>query len=221
MKTGLLPVLNLLISIIAVSLCFIPMAIFWLKRLAPDKSFFLIAIFWLINGVTYAPEIFRWNWYKAMSNEITLVYNLIDTPLILMIFYFAFKKKIFKYMLIGFIIFEILMIVWKGYNFDSNTPIIGLGSLISLILNVWGISIYFQKMRHTSFENVLAFVNAGYIFYYGLFTVIYIFNYIIFSRATLPYVTFINYLSITIATGLISYGYWRYARSPWKEANTH
>jgi hypothetical protein len=76
-------------------------------------------------------------------------------------------------------------------------------------------------MRHTSFENVLAFVNAGYIFYYGLFTVIYIFNYIIFSRATLPYVTFINYLSITIATGLISYGYWRYARSPWKEANTH
>ena len=221
MKTGLLPVLNLLISIIAVSLCFIPMAIFWLKRLAPDKSFFLIAIFWLINGVTYTPEIFRWNWYKAMSNEITLVYNLIDTPLILMIFYFAFKKKIFKYMLIGFIIFEILMIVWKVYNFDSNTPIIGLGSLISLILNIWGISIYFQKMRHTSFENVLAFVNAGYIFYYGLFTVIYIFNYIIFSRATLPYVTFINYLSITIATGLISYGYWRYARSPWKEANTH
>ena len=113
------------------------------------------------------------------------------------------------------------MILWKGFNFDSNTPIIGLGSLISLVLNIWGISVFFQKMQHSAFENVMAFVNAGFIFYYGLFTVIYIFNYINFSMVTLPYVTFINYLSITIATGLISYGYWRHAASPWKEANTN
>ena len=213
--------LNLLISIIAIVLCFIPMVLFWIKRLAPDKSYFFIAFFWLINGLTYSPEIFRWEWYRSLSNEITLVYNLLDTPLLLLIFYFAFKKKIFQYLLIGFILFEIGMILWKGYNFDSNTPIIGLGSLISLILNVWGISIYFQKMRHSSFENVMAFVNAGFIFYYGLFTVIYIFNYINFSMVTLPYVTFINYLSITITTSLISYGYWRYACYPWKEANSN
>ena len=213
--------LNLIISIIAIGLCFVPMVLFWLKRLAPDKSYFFIAFFWFINGLTYAPEIFRWEWYRSMSNEITLVYNLIDTPLILLIFYFAFKKKFFQYLLVGFILFEIGMIVWKGYNFNSNTPIIGLGSLISLILNIWGINQYFQKMRHTSFENVMAFVNAGFIFYYGLFSVIYIFNYINFSKVTLPYVTFINYLSITIATSLISYGYSRYASSPWKEANSN
>ena len=221
MKTGLLPVLNLLISIIAIGLCFVPMVLFWLKRLAPDRSYFLIALFWLINGITYTPEIFRWEWYRIVSNDITLVYNLLDTPLILLIFYCAFRKAFFKYLLYAFILFEILMILWKGYNFDSNTPIIGLGSLISLILNIWGISVFFQKMQHSAFENVMAFVNAGFIFYYGLFTVIYIFNYINFSMVTLPYVTFINYLSITIATGLISYGYWRHAVSPWSEANTN
>lgn len=220
MKTGLLPVLNLLISIIAIGLCFVPMVLFWLKRLAPDKSYFFIALFWLINGVTYTPEIFHWQWYRAVSNDITLLYNLIDTPLILLIFYFSFKKKIFQWLFCGFILFEVFMIMWKGYNFDSNTPIIGLGSLISLILNIWGISMFFQKMQHSAFENVLAFVNAGFIFYYGLFTVIYIFNYINFSKVTLPYVTFINYLSITIATGLISYGYWRHAISPWREAHS-
>ncbi|HEY4154535.1 MAG TPA: hypothetical protein VGM24_03890 [Puia sp.] len=220
MKTGLLPVLNLLISILAIGLCFIPMVLFWLKRLTPDKSYFFIALFWLINGITYTPEIFRWEWYRTVSNDITLGYNLIDTPLILLIFYFAFRKKIFQQLLIGFIFFEIVMIVWKGYNFGSNTPIIGLGSLISLILNIWGISVFFQKMRHTAFENVMAFVNAGFIFYYGLFTVIYIFNYLNFSKVTLPYVTFINYLSITIATALISYGYQRHAVSPLKEANS-
>ncbi len=211
--------LNLLISIIAIGLCFIPMVLFWFKRLAPDKSYFFIALFWLINGITYTPEIFRWQWYHVVSNDITLLYNLIDTPLILLIFYFSFKKKIFLGLLYGFLLFEIVMILWKGYNFDSNTPIIGLGSLISLILNIWGISVFFKKMQHSAFENVLAFVNAGFIFYYGLFTVIYIFNYLNFSMVTLPYVTFINYISITIATGLISYGYWRYGTSPWKEAN--
>lgn len=221
MKTGLLPVLNLLISIVAIGLCFVPMVLFWLKRLAPDKSYFLVAFFWLVNGVTYTPEIFRWKWYRCVSNDITLMYNLIDTPLILLIFYFAYKKKIFRHLLIGFLLFEIGMIAWKGYNFDSNTPIIGLGSLISLILNIWGISVFFQKMKHTAFENVMAFVNAGFIFYYGLFTVIYIFNYINFSIVTLPYVTFINYLSITMASGLISYGFWRYASPPWKEANLY
>lgn len=197
------------------------MVLFWLKRLAPDKSYFLVAFFWLVNGVTYTPEIFRWKWYRCVSNDITLMYNLIDTPLILLIFYFAYKKKIFRHLLIGFLLFEIGMIAWKGYNFDSNTPIIGLGSLISLILNIWGISVFFQKMKHTAFENVMAFVNAGFIFYYGLFTVIYIFNYINFSIVTLPYVTFINYLSITMASGLISYGFWRYASPPWKEANLY
>jgi hypothetical protein len=220
LKTGLLPVLNLLISIIAIGLCFVPMVLFWLKRLAPDKSYFFIALFWLINGVTYAPEIFHWQWYRAVSNDITLLYNLIDTPLILLIFYFAFKKRIFQWLLGGFIFFEVLMITWKGYNFDSNTPIIGLGSLISLVLNIWGISMFFQKMQHSAFENVLAFVNAGFIFYYGLFTVVYIFNYINFSKVTLPYVTFINYLSITIATSLISYGYWKHAIAPWNEAHS-
>ena len=216
---GPLTVLNLILSIIAIGLCFVPMAIFWLKRLAPDRSYFFIALFWLINGITYTPEIFQWEWYRRMSNDITLLYNLIDTPLMLLIFYFAFKKKIFLRLLYGFLLFEAVMIGWKGYNFDSNTPIIGLGSLISLVLNIWGISIFFQKMQHSPFQNAMAFVNAGFIFYYGLFSVVYIFNYINFSRVTLPYVTLINYISIAIATGLISYGYWRHAVSPWKEAN--
>jgi hypothetical protein len=196
------------------------MILYWLRRLAPDKAYFFIAFFWFVNGVSYAPEIFHWEWYRSMSNEITLVYNLLDTPMMLLIFYFSFKRKAFLQLLTGFILFEAVMITWKGYNFDSNTPIIGLGSLISLVMNIWGISLYFKKMRHNGFENAMAFVHAGFIFYYGLFTVVYIFNYINFSRVTLPYVTFINYLSITIATALISYGFRKYAASPWKEANT-
>jgi hypothetical protein len=217
LKTGLLPVLNLMFSILAVTLCFIPLCLYWVKRLTPDRSYLVIAIFWTINGITYTPEIFHWTWYNSVTNLITLYYNLIDAPLIILFFYFFFKKKIFLNLLYAFVIFEALMIAWKGFNFDSGNVIIGLGTLVCLILNIWGISVYFRKVQHTSPENVLVFVNAGLIFYYGLFTIVFFFNYIQFSKITLPYVTFINYLSICMATGLISFGLWKYATARYQE----
>ncbi len=185
--------------------------------MAPDKAFLIVALYWTINGITYTPEIFHWTWYSSVSNQITLFYNLIDAPLIILFFYFFLRKKFFLYLLFAFIIFEIIMIAWKGFNFDSNNVIIGLGSLLCLIMNIWGISLYLRNIEHSSAENVMVFVNAGFIFYYGLFPVIYIFNYIRFSRVTLPYITFINYFSICMATGLISFGLWKYAVTQYRE----
>jgi hypothetical protein len=214
----LLPVLNLLISILAVSLCFIPFGLYLWKRLAPDKPFLIIALFWMINGFMYSPEIFKWSWYDTnVSNQITLYYNLIDAPLIILFFYYAFKRKFFLWLLAAFVAFEILITVWKGFNFDSDNFIIGFGTMICLIMNIWGISRYFRNMEHTTTENILVFVNAGFIFYYGLFPVTFFFNYIKFSRVTLPYITFINYFSICTATALISFGLWKYAETQYRE----
>jgi hypothetical protein len=210
-------VLNLTFSILAVTLCFIPICLYWWKKLAPEKSCLIIALFWTINGITYTPEIFHWTWYNHITNQITLYYNLIDAPIIILFFYFYFRKKFFLNLLFAFIVFEVIMITWKGFNFVSGNVIIGLGTLICLVLNIWGTSVYFRKMQHTSSEFVLVFVNAGLIFYYGLFTVVYFFNYVTFSKITLPYVTFINYFSICMATGLISFGLWKYAVSRYSE----
>ena len=53
-------------------------------------------------------------------------------------------------------------------------------------MNIWNQSVFSE---HGTFdqENILVFVNAGFIFYYGLFPVTFYFNYIKFSQATLPY----------------------------------
>ncbi|MDP9041856.1 MAG: hypothetical protein M3N30_07730 [Bacteroidota bacterium] len=211
MKTGLLPVLNLMFSILAVMLCFIPIILYWRKRMAPEKSFLVVALFWTINGITYIPEIFNWQWYNSITNQITQVYNLIDAPLIIIFFYYFFKNPVFRYLLFFFIFFEAVIIAWKGFTLNADTIIIGLGSFISLVLNVWSISNYLRKVKHSASENVMVFVNAGFIFYYGLFTVIYIFNYVNFSPVTLPYLKFINYFIICIATGLISFGIYKHA----------
>jgi hypothetical protein len=217
LKTGLLPVLNQVFSILAVLLCFLPLALYLWKRLAAEKSYMYISIFWTINGILYIPEIFHWDWYKIATDQITLYYNLIDAPLILLVFYYAFKKKIFLYIIGAFVIFEAIMIIWKGQNFDSNNFIIGLGSLICLILNIWGISKYFIKIEHSDDENVLVFVFAGFLFYYGLFSVVFYFGYLLHDKFQLPYVVFINWIAICLANSLISYGFWKFAHTSYRD----
>ena len=78
----------------------------------------VISIFWMINGIIYAPEIFNWQWYVPVDEEITLYYNLMDAPLILLVFYYAFEKKIFLYITLSFIAFEAIVISLTGFNHD-------------------------------------------------------------------------------------------------------
>ncbi len=188
------------------------------KRLAPDKTYFIIALFWFLNGIQYMPDIFTWPWFTAaIDRQIILAYNLLEAPMMLLIFYFAFRTKTLLYLLQGMIIFELIMVVWKGHNFQSSTTIIAVESAIGLGLNVWAISAYFRKMQHDDFETTIAFANAGFIFYYGLSSVTLFFNYINYSVDTVPYVRFINAVSIIMATGVTVAGMWKYARSPLNE----
>jgi hypothetical protein len=209
----MLPGITLLLTIFGVALCFFPIIIYWWKKLAPDKAYLVLAIYWLINGILYFPEIFNWAWYNNITDQITLYYNLIDAPLILLMFYFIFKKELFKYGIFAFVLFELIITLWKGNNDDSNLIIIGVGSLICLALNIWGISKYFMKVNHTDDENVMVYVYAGFIFYYGLFAVVYNYNYLHTSGQQRPYVVFINYIAVCLATLLSSYGLWKYAYS--------
>jgi hypothetical protein len=217
LKTGLLQGVNLALTILAVALCFVPLILYWRKKLAPDKSYLIISLYWAINGVLYTPEIFHWQWYTRSSTLITLYYNLIDAPLVILAFYFAFRKRIFLYLLGAFIVYELLITVVKGFNLSSDVYIIGLGSLIALTLNVWAITRYFMKVPHSDTENAFVFVNAGYIFYYGLFAVVYNYNYLNESGTELPYVVFINYTAICLACILLSYGMWKYAYTEYSD----
>jgi hypothetical protein len=209
----MLPGITLLLTIFGVAFCFFPIIIYWWKKLSPDKAYLVLAIYWLINGILYFPEIFNWAWYNNITDQITLYYNLIDAPLILLMFYFVFKIQIFKYTIFAFILFELIITLWKGNNDDSNLIIIGVGSLICLVLNVWAISKYYLKVNHTDDENVMVYVYAGFIFYYGLFAVVYNFNYLHTSGPQRPYVVFINYIAVCLATLLASFGLWKYAYS--------
>jgi hypothetical protein len=212
LKTGFLTAITKLTLLLAVSLSFLPLIIYWWKRLAENKAYMVISIFWMLNGILYLPDIFHWNWFEPVTLRILLLYNLIDAPIICLIFYYAFGKKIFLHLILAFIAFEAVIITWKGFNLDSNNIIIAVGCLLCLLLNIWGIINHLKKVKHTEEESVLIFVFAGFIFYYGLCVdIVLISRYLKLTLIQGDSIMLINYVAILVATILISFGLFKYA----------
>jgi hypothetical protein len=212
LKPGFLSAITQLILLLAVPLSFLPLVIYWCKRLAENKAYMIISIFWMINGLLYLPDIFHLNWYEPVTIRILMLYNLVDAPIICLMFYYAFGKKIFLQLILAFIAFEAAVIGWKGFNIDSNNIIIGIGSLLCLVLNIWGIRKSLTKVKQTPDDIVLVFVFAGFIFYYGLIVdIILISRYLKLKFIQGDSIMLINYVAILVATVLVSFGLYRYA----------
>jgi len=219
LETGVLSGIVHVLGIIAIFFSFLPLILYWYKGLAENKAYMVISIFWMINAIIYAPEIFHWQWYVAVDEQITKYYNLFDAPLILLIFYYAFEKKIFLFILLSFIVFEAIVIKLTGFNMNSNDIIIGAGSLLCLGLNLWGINKFFRQINYTASEKAYMFIFAGFIFYYGLCVdLIYIFKFFHFSSGQKQYEALINYTAMVLSTSLISYGFCIYARPEYNQA---
>jgi hypothetical protein len=214
------------VSNLTIIICFLPLLLLWWKKLSGEKTYLFIAIYWLANGILNLPDFFSQSQgIKNLQIQLILLYNLLDAPLALLIFYFAAKgkkKQGLLYILLSFVLFELVSVILKGHNLISSTIIIGPGSILALIYSVWGIAEYFQKIEHTPYENVMGFVYAGFLFDYGMSIVTYVFNYLDLakdSKQTLPASLFIYYFSLILAGLLTSFGLWRHARpSGWKEA---
>jgi len=201
------------ISNLAIAFCFVPLVLLLWKKMSREKAYLFVAIYWLANGLLNVPNWLGQAENSKLQSQITLLYNLLDAPLALLVFYFSalgVKKKVLLYLLVLFVFFELAIVFWKGNNLSSSTIIIGVSTLVALIFTLTGITQYFNKM---------GFVYAGFLFNYGPFIVIYIFSYLrIESDAIRAESFFLYYLSLLAATILTSIGLWRYARPKYKES---
>ena len=215
MKTGLTTTLYAIISNLAIILCFVPFIIILTKKLKSEKTYLIIALYWLANGIINLPEWTGQSDNKFLVKHLTLIYNLIDAPMVLLVFLFAAsanQKKIIRYILAGFVFFEIIMLLWKGYNLESSTVIIGLGTFFAITFSVIGVMEYLQKMEHTPFENTMVFVCASFLFDYGIFIIIYFFSYLNKTTKNEDIDNFIiYYVSLMLSTFLTCYGFWQFA----------
>jgi hypothetical protein len=204
-----LPEINHVLAALTVILCFLPFGIMWRRHLFFFKPYLLLSIFWAIDGVLYFPEIFNWEWYAKTTDYITYAYDLLETCQIILIFYFIFKKAAFKFLLFLFILFEVVMIYKKGYT-ESNVAITGVGSFISLVLNISAVIRYILKPEPSNTEHALIFLYVGFTFYFMQFIIIFNFNYLHYYYVTVSAIRVINYLSTCIALLIISFGMIKY-----------
>jgi hypothetical protein len=213
LKTGAYSVLYAVISNMAIGLCFIPFLLLGWKKMRQVNTYWIIGIYWLLNGLVNLPELgiftgSRW------QEKLTLSYNLAETPLVLLVFGLASSGRQRRNMLLlilGFIAGEAVLISWKGYNFSSSTLIIGSGLLLILTCCITGLIKYVKKMEHTRFEHSMVFVYAALLFAYGSFMIIYIFAHIhsnAIGNGTDSFLLY--YVSLLISAAVTSMGLWSY-----------
>ncbi len=206
-------------SWLAILLCFVPLLFLCWKKMRKDKAYWMVGIYWLANGLINLPNLniglFGQSGNNSLQEKMTCLYNLLDTPLVMLLFYHASspgarKKRIFQSMFL-FIALESLLVIWKGYNFHTCTLIIGGGLLLILIFTVNGLMEYMKQMEHTAFENSMVFVYAALLFAYGSFTIIYIFLHTQSGNLMNTRDSFLlYYVSLFLAAVITSMGLWSY-----------
>ena len=77
------------ISNLAIAFCFVPLLLLIWKKISREKAYLFVAIYWLANGLMNLP-----NWLGQAQNDklqgqLTLLYNLLDAPLVLLVFFFS------------------------------------------------------------------------------------------------------------------------------------
>jgi len=215
LKPGFASVFYFIISNLAILLCFVPFLLIWIKKLKEEKAYLFIAIYWLANGLMNLPGWIGLSNNKMLLHHITLVYNLLDAPMLLLVFLFSTNgnnRKIVRYTLFSFIVFEAIMTAWKGYSLTASTVIIGVGTFLAITFSIMGVMDYIQKIEHTPFENTMVFVYASFLFAYGIFVIIYFFSYLTTASKTENIDNFIiYYISLFLSTFLTCFGFWQYA----------
>jgi len=212
--------LNPPLSVITVLMCFVPLILLWWKKLGQVKAYLFIVIYWLANALVNLPDCLGVGDNKV-QNDVILIYNLFDTPLALLIYYFSasgLKRQILLYLILFFIVFEPLVVLWMGHNYNSSTIIIGAGGLVVLLFSFKGLAEYFQKIEHNDLEKTMGFVYAGFIFDYGLSIVTFVFSYLQFRKETIAANLFVYYLSLILALLLTCVGFWKHAKPEFRRA---
>lgn len=198
------------ISILAILLYFLPIVIVIAKKLWHQKAFLYFALFWILGGIVNVLNLLPFA--KGIMQAVAMIYNAIDIPVILLIFYFIttvngvrqFVRLVFPLM----IFLEVLGFIIYGFTYDAQKYPLGIGLLVVLTIIIWEIVSYIKKISHTSQENGLLFINAALLFEYGSFIVIYIFDYFVTSTKSNVEDNFIvYYISSIIGLAVACAGY--------------
>jgi hypothetical protein len=91
-----------------------------------------------------------------------------------------------------------------GWVHESAKYVMAISLILILFLLFWEISLYMQKLEHSARENAMIFIHISWLFAYGTFVVIYIFEYYIKVSGSDIDNFLIYYISTLIAVTIAS-----------------
>lgn len=190
-----------IVSIVAVGLYFVPMLIVIAKKLWPAVPFRLFALYWLICALANLVEFIP---LSAKSMDLyTVIYNLLDIPIVLSIFYFsttsAAVKKFTRLVAPAMVAVGVINCIIRGFNTNSLEYVLGAELLIVLGVIIWEIILKLQKIKLSGHTKGMLLICAALLFEYGTFVVIYIFDYFLPGVSSSADSFLMYYLSSLIA----------------------
>jgi hypothetical protein len=190
-----------IISVLAVGLYFVPMIIVIGKKLWPALPFRLFALYWLVCALANLIEFLP---LSGPALELfTVIYNVLDIPFVLAIFYFstsnAAVKKFTKIVAPALLAVSLVNCSIKGFTTDSLKYMLGGELLIICGVIIWEIILKLQQIKLTGQAKGLLLICAALLFEYGTFIVIYIFDYFLPGTSTSADNFLVYYLSSLVA----------------------
>ena len=197
------------VSVAAVISYFLPLLLVLLKRLWNDRFFMLFAVYWTMGGLINIMD-FIPNLPQAVNYTISVIYNILDVPLILTILYFTTSSIIVRrftsFAIVTAVATEIIGIIMNGVTYDALKYSLGLGIALVLVIVIWEIVRYLQKVEHSNRQNAKIFIYAALLFEYATFILIYIFDYFVDSSDRTDNFL-IYYISSLVALFIASCGF--------------
>lgn len=198
-----------IISIAAVISYFVPMILVLAKKLWNDRFFMLFASYWAYGGLINITDLIP-GFPRQAVIALGILYNLLDIPIILAIFYTTTNSMLIrKYTLAGIalsITSAIIGMVMNGFNYDALKYSLGIGIVLVLVVVIWEIILYLQKIEHSNRQNAKIFIYAALLFEYATFILIYLFDYVFIDAYNKKDSFLIYYVSSLVALFIASCG---------------
>lgn len=199
-----------IISICAITASFIPLLIVSLKKLWKDPAFLLIAVYWAISGIINMADKIPGITTRQLD-LVVMIYNMLDIPIVLGIIYYTSNsvsiRKFAKIAAPVLLFAQLINFFRLGWNYDAAKYVLAVGLLVVLVAVVWEISLYMQKLEHSKHEKAMIFIYVSWLFSYGTFIIVYIFDYYVNATSSGVDNLIIYYISTFIAIVIASIGY--------------
>jgi len=183
LKEQLYQILNI-IALIAYQL---PLAIVLYKKLWKDLPIRMFSFYWSLGGLINLVSSTKW-FSSSVVDSCILVFNIIDVPFVVYIFYLNTNvrklKSIFTVLIPVYFLIELANGIIRGFTEPAFVSFLGIGVLLVIIVVVIEIFYYFQKLDHTPREKAIIFLYLAVLFEYAVYIYYYVYQYILTADET-------------------------------------